>query len=89
MVRPGNLDEDDEMAELAMIAAQAIEALQWRCDACKEWKPHRDVQVVRHDVGAPFLPPGQVIRNVKYCTDPQCVDKAHNPTYWQLFKKED
>lgn len=41
----------------------------WRCDICHRERPDRFISVHKVDITPPRLPPGTVVRNVKYCND--------------------
>lgn len=51
----------------------------WHCDVCRAERPDAKISVHKVDIGPENLPPGTVVRNVKYCNDnPRCEDGAKN-----------
>ena len=59
--------------------AKSLSALTWRCDLCGQERPDPLISVHKVDIGPKNLPPGTVVRNVKYCNDnPRCREGAEN-----------
>lgn len=65
----------------------------WRCDICGEERPDARISVHKVDIGVLSLnghrplPPGTMIRNVKYCNDEaSCIEGAKN---WDEAKYTD
>lgn len=51
----------------------------WKCDICREERPDAFISVYKVDITPKNLPPGSVVRNVKYCSDdPACKNGAMN-----------
>lgn len=54
-------------------------SLTWRCDLCHQERPDEKISVHKVDIGPQNLPPGTVIRNVKFCNDnPVCIVGAEH-----------
>lgn len=58
-------------------------SLTWRCDICLQERPDKFISVHKVDITGEGdgLPPGSVVRNVKFCNDnPECEAAAK---HWQ------
>lgn len=56
-----------------------MDGLTWRCNICHNVRPDEKISVHKIDIGPRDLPPGTVVRNVKYCNDnPACKQGAEN-----------
>ena len=56
-----------------------MQSFTWKCDICHRERPDAKISVHKVDIGPQTLPPGTMIRNVKYCNDdPACQQGAEN-----------
>jgi hypothetical protein len=54
-------------------------SLTWQCDICHQERPDRKITVHKVDIGPRNLPPGTMVRNIKYCSDNlHCEEAARN-----------
>lgn len=67
------------------MSAFNLSDLTWRCDICREMRPDAAISVHKVDLTPDGLPPGTMVRNVKYCNDrPSCKQRAEN---WKEVRK--
>jgi hypothetical protein len=60
-------------------------SLTWRCDICRRERRDEFISVHKVDTSPEGMPPGTVVRRVKYCNDsPDCEAAAK---HWQERKR--